>query len=188
MMIERSTKSRSDEVRRWYEQHGPALVTYASSILGDRSRAEDALQQVFFKLLKGKMEVPEPAKPYLFRAVRNTAISMKRHSGHEVALDDGIHGEVPKDGCESSNKRNEWFEASAELGYWSAKLENALKELPLEQSEVLTMKIWGEMTFDEIATVLDISMNTAASRYRYAIAKLRDLMQPSEVSNEHAAK
>jgi len=42
------------------------------------------------------------------------------------------------------------------------------------------------MTFDEIATVLDVSINTAASRYRYAIAKLRELMQPFEVQNEHA--
>ena len=82
----------------------------------------------------------------------------------------------------------QWFEAPAELGYWSTKLESAIRELPVEQSEVLVMKIWGEMTFDEIATVLDISMNTVASRYRYALAKLRERMQPFEVQNEHAAK
>ena len=80
MIFNRSAKSRSDEVRGWYEQFGPALVAYASSILGDRSRAEDALQQVFLKLLKGNIEVPSPAKPYLFRAVRNTALSMTRRS------------------------------------------------------------------------------------------------------------
>ena len=87
-MSERSAKSRRDEVQRWYEQHGPALVAYASAILGERSRAEDALQQVFYKLLKGKMEVPAMEKAYLFRAVRNTALSMARRNRREVALDD----------------------------------------------------------------------------------------------------
>ncbi len=99
-MSERSAKSRRDEVQRWYEQHGPALVAYASAILGERSRAEDALQQVFYKLLKGKLEVSEPEKPYLFRAVRNTALSMTRRSGREVSLDDGVaeHGEEGRKG------------------------------------------------------------------------------------------
>ena len=179
MIFNRSAKSRSDEVRGWYEQFGPALVAYASSVLGDRSRAEDALQQVFLKLLKGNIEVPSPAKPYLFRAVRNTALSMTRCSNRDVPLED--------EGQRGSTYQ-QWFEAPAELGYWSTKLESAIRELPVEQSEVLVMKIWGEMTFDEIATVLDISMNTVASRYRYALAKLRERMQPFEVQNEHAAK
>jgi RNA polymerase sigma-70 factor (ECF subfamily) len=177
MIIKRSAKSRSDEVRKWYEEFGPALVAYASSVLGDRSSSEDALQQVFLKLLKGDIEVPTPAKPYLFRAVRNTALSHIGRSSRNVPLE--------KEG-ETGTTREQWFEAPVELGYWSAKLENAVQELPLEQREVLVMKIWGEMTFNEIATVLDISMSTVASRYRYAIAKLRELMQSIEVRNEHA--
>src|SRR5262245_30626947 len=107
-MTERSAKSRSDEVRLWYEQHGPALVAYASSILGDRSRAEDALQQVFFKLLKGSMPLPKPAKPYLFRAVRNAAISMRRRTGRDVSLECGV---------EAGHVKEPWFEAPVELGY-----------------------------------------------------------------------
>ena len=43
-----------------------------------------------------------------------------------------------------------------------------------EQKEVLTLKIWGELTFDEIARTLDASLNTVASRYRYALQKLKD--------------
>lgn len=183
-MSERSAKSRRDEVQRWYEQHGPALVAYASAILGDRNRAEDVLQQVFYKLLKGKMKVSEPEKAYLFRAVRNTALSMTRRSGREVSLDDGAaeHGE------RTARTGQGWFEAPAELSYWNSKLESAIRELPPEQSEALVMRIWGEMKFDEIASVLDISINTVASRYRYALARLRERMQPFEVRNEHAAK
>ena len=48
----------------------------------------------------------------------------------------------------------------------------ALRRLPSEQSEVVVLKIWEEMTFAQIGTILDISANTAASRYRYAMEKL----------------
>jgi RNA polymerase sigma-70 factor (ECF subfamily) len=52
-------------------------------------------------------------------------------------------------------------------------IEAALRRLSDEQREVLMLKIWGELTFDEIARQLDIPLNTAASRYRYALAALR---------------
>jgi len=57
-----------------------------------------------------------------------------------------------------------------------------LHRLPSAQREVLTLKIWGELTFDEIARELDISHNTAASRYRYALAALRNEMNMAQMS------
>jgi RNA polymerase sigma-70 factor (ECF subfamily) len=54
----------------------------------------------------------------------------------------------------------------------------SLESLPLEQKAVVVLKVWEEMTFAEIAVVLDISPNTAASRYRYALDKLRDALRP----------
>ena len=96
-----------------------------------------------------------------------------RRSNRDVPLEDE---------GQSGSTYQQWFEAPAELGYWSTKLESAIRELPVEQSEVLVMKIWGEMTFDEIATVLDISMNTVASRYRYALTTLRANLSKERVS------
>jgi len=52
-------------------------------------------------------------------------------------------------------------------------LEMGLKELPQKFSEVIVMKIWGEQTFAEIGEALEISQNTAASRYRYGLEALR---------------
>ena len=49
----------------------------------------------------------------------------------------------------------------------------SLAELPPEQREVLVMKIWAGLTFAEIGKVTEVSANTAASRYRYAISGLR---------------
>ena len=54
----------------------------------------------------------------------------------------------------------------------------AVENLPHDQREVLVMKIWNELTFAEIATALAISQNTAASRYRYALAALKKTLQP----------
>jgi RNA polymerase sigma-70 factor (ECF subfamily) len=54
----------------------------------------------------------------------------------------------------------------------------ALDSLPRDQREVLVMKIWNDFTFAEIASALEISQNTAASRYRYALAGLKKSLQP----------
>jgi RNA polymerase sigma-70 factor (ECF subfamily) len=53
-----------------------------------------------------------------------------------------------------------------------------LADLPDEQREIVLLRVWGQMTFEEAATALDISPNTAASRYRYALVKLKERLQP----------
>jgi RNA polymerase sigma-70 factor (ECF subfamily) len=53
-------------------------------------------------------------------------------------------------------------------------IESALGQLPVAQREVLVMKVWGGLTFPQIAAALDVPADTAASRYRYALAKLRE--------------
>ena len=54
----------------------------------------------------------------------------------------------------------------------------AVERLPREQREVVVMKIWNELTFQEIGEVLSISQNTAASRYRYALTSLKRNLLP----------
>ena len=58
-----------------------------------------------------------------------------------------------------------------------------MDRLPAQQKEVVTFKIWGELTFDEIARTLDESLNTVASRYRYALEKLKDWV-PEEMEGK----
>ena len=55
-------------------------------------------------------------------------------------------------------------------------MQKALESLPEEQKEVLIMKIWGDHTFKIISESLDVSINTAASRYRYGLAALKNLL------------
>ena len=57
-------------------------------------------------------------------------------------------------------------------------LEAALRELPPEQRAVAHLKLWEGLTFEQIADLLGIPLNTAASRYRYALDKLRQRLRP----------
>jgi RNA polymerase sigma-70 factor (ECF subfamily) len=65
------------------------------------------------------------------------------------------------------------FETPLEGDERRAAIEEALQRLPRDQREVLVLKIWGELTFEQIGMTLELSPNTAASRYRYALAALR---------------
>jgi RNA polymerase sigma-70 factor (ECF subfamily) len=57
-------------------------------------------------------------------------------------------------------------------------IQSALGDLPEEQREIVVLRVWGQLTFEEAALALDIPANTAASRYRYALAKLKERLQP----------
>jgi RNA polymerase sigma-70 factor, ECF subfamily len=148
-----------DEVQDLYRRHGPALLAYGASLLGDRATAEDVLHQVFLKLLANE-RLPEDARPYLFKAVRNRALNAIRGTARMASLD-----------------AQEWLLKPQGMVEEGLEIEQAMRELPPEQREVVVMRIWGEMTMPEIAAVLEIPENTAASRYRYALNKLRVLLK-----------
>ncbi|HEX4603627.1 MAG TPA: sigma-70 family RNA polymerase sigma factor [Candidatus Angelobacter sp.] len=146
-----------------YQRHGPALLAYATSLLPDRGSAEDALHQVFLGLL-GKDELPDDARPYLFRAVRNRALNLRRDARRLTSLDD-----------------QQWLVKPLGMIEAGLEVERALRELPPEQREVVVLRIWGEMTLAEVAAVLDVPANTVASRYRYALDRLRKVLNKFEV-------
>lgn len=147
------------DVRQLYEKHGPALLAYACALLRDPSAAEDVLHQVFLNVLRGRANVAGEPAPYLFRAVRNTALNHIRGQAREVELADG----------------GVWLESPDGSKETSMALQSALTQLPDEQREIVVLKIWGQLTFEEAATVIGISPNTAASRYRYGIERLKGI-------------
>ena len=150
------------DIQRLYDEHGPALLAYARSIVRDRFTAEDLLHQVFLRLLQNGATVPTSPKACLAKAVRNAALNRRRNQRREVVL----------------GNMEPWFESPAALRDASLALESALQRLPGNQREAVALHVWGEMTFAEMATVLSIPLNTAASRYRYGLAKLREQLGP----------
>jgi RNA polymerase sigma-70 factor (ECF subfamily) len=147
------------EVQDLYQRHGSALLAYATGLLGSRASAEDVLHQVFLSLLS-KAEKPAEARPYLFKAVRNRALNSLRSGARMVSLDD-----------------QQWLVKPQGMMEAGIEVEKALRDLPPEQREVVLMRVWGEMTLEEIAAVLDVPANTVASRYRYALGKLREILK-----------
>ena len=71
----------------------------------------------------------------------------------------------------------EWFVENFDGDDDSRVVQAAMKQLPADQREVLTLKIWGDLTFREISETLGTPPNTVASRYRYALEALRNVLE-----------
>jgi RNA polymerase sigma-70 factor (ECF subfamily) len=151
-----------------YRQYGAPLLLFAISICGERSRGQDAVHQVFLKLIEtdGLKNALDP-KAYLFASVRNVVLNDHKHRRRDVAID----------------SEQLWFEPPDRDHAAEQNLRRALQSLPDDQRQVVVLHIWGELTFAQAAEVLNISANTAASRYRYALTKLREAMLVKENSN-----
>lgn len=143
-----------------YDGYGARLFRAALHMLRDRQEAEDAVQDVFTALAARRQELAavQNLPAYLFAALRNAVLMREKNRARVLAA-----REIVQPGAETRAG-----EAASE------RLDEALQSLPREQLEVVTMKIHGELTFEEIAAALGISANTAASRYRYAMTKLRN--------------
>jgi RNA polymerase sigma-70 factor (ECF subfamily) len=154
---------RDEALAALYDRFGRALFRVAWSLLRSRPDAEDAVQDVFLGLVRSRstLERIENLRAYLFGALRHAAA---RRAARRVAS--RPLGEEP---CDESSRQPP---LDPELSDW---LDRAVAELPPEQREVLTLKIDGELTFEEIGAVVGVSPSTAASRYRYALEKLRGL-------------
>jgi RNA polymerase sigma-70 factor, ECF subfamily len=151
-----------------YREHGSALLLFASAITGDRSRAQDMLHQVFVKLLEnGNLRYAVDVKAYLFACVRNAVLNDNKARQRDVPLEDD----------------SPWFAPPNQDYAQELNLRRALGGLPGDQRQVIILHIWGELTFSQIAELLSISSNTVASRYRYALAKLREVMRDKENSS-----
>jgi RNA polymerase sigma-70 factor, ECF subfamily len=151
-----------------YRQYGGALLLFAISICGESSQAQDAVHQVFLKLIEtDRFENALNPKAYLFASVRNFLLNDRKVRLRNVPIDpDRIWFEPPD------------RDYAAELN-----LRRALQSLPDDQRQVVALHIWGELTFAQVAEILGISANTAASRYRYALTKLREAMLLKEHSS-----
>jgi RNA polymerase sigma-70 factor, ECF subfamily len=152
------------KVEALYRQHAAALLLFAVSITGDRGRAQDAVQQVFLNVLQcGNLQRIADVKAYLFASVRNTVLNELKTRPRSVELEED----------------SAWFAPERDYAA-EANLRHALRELSDNEREVVVLHVWADLTFAQIGDVLQISANTAASRYRYAFAKLRQALQKKE--------
>jgi RNA polymerase sigma-70 factor (ECF subfamily) len=161
-----------DRLEELYRDHAPALFRFLIRLTGSEADTRDVLQEVFIRLAKSPRLLDGVAAPrsYLFRMAHRFVIDRHRREDarqrHENRAQQEQPVALPPD-------------PPADDAKWLRKtLGASLDALPPEQKAVVVLKVWEEMTFAEIAGVLDISANTAASRYRYALDKLRDELRP----------
>ncbi|MCA9109429.1 MAG: sigma-70 family RNA polymerase sigma factor [Planctomycetaceae bacterium] len=150
-----------------YHAHKDRLLTATAVLLhGDRAVAEDVLHEVYMQLLEdaGSIRLKGALRNYLITCCLNRARDLLRREASYVR----IVQHVVNRGSNEVNSSN-----MLDSQEQQAKLMGMLSQLPDEQREVVTLHLHGDMTFQEVASVLDISVNTAKSRYRYAIEKLR---------------
>lgn len=153
-----------------YDAHAGALYRYLLALLGEVEEAEDALQEVFVAFLRrGGMNPVRNLRAYLLRAARTQALMTLRLRRK--------HRREREAACIS------WIDAAAcSLGdrALAVDVDRALLTLPREQREVIALKLNEGLTFREIAELLDIPTDTAASRYRLALKRLRTHLEGGE--------
>ena len=152
---------------RWHEKYGPRLLLFARQQTRSPEDAEDVFQSAMVRLWRGSRN-PGDGTPDLaqaFTALRRSAIDLARRNTRREIRETKA--------AAFGGERDSWFISAIEDREREMILKAALGRLVHEQQELITLKIWGELTFKQIAKVLDISPNTAASRYRYALGNLR---------------
>jgi RNA polymerase sigma-70 factor (ECF subfamily) len=144
----------------------PGLLLFARQWVQSAADAEDIVQEAFVKFWRRNHKIENRA--LLFAAVRSIALDFIRRDSRRARREASAVADT-----------DEFIEPQFEFEDDTQRaLAEAIDVLPCEQREVLVMKIWNGLTFAEIAGALGISQNTAASRYRYALAALRNMLQP----------
>jgi RNA polymerase sigma-70 factor (ECF subfamily) len=161
------------ELERIYDAHASGLFHYLATFTKTEADARDLLQELFIRLARGAAMDVQSEKAFLFRLAHNLAIDWLRRrkvrwDSEErllAELDAGLHGSV-----------NPAVNPDAAL--LTRSFAGAMRTLPDEQRTILQLKLWDGLTFEEIAEAQGIPLNTAASRYRYGLEKLRALLRP----------
>ena len=155
---------RNADWQYWFDRHGAVLVSFARQRTDCYADAEDVVQTAFVQFWKHLSSATDPLT-YLYACVANAANNHHRSKSRQ-----------------REREKKAWFvRANVEPDIDPDEIERAMATLPAEQREVVVLKIWEQLTFKGIAEVLAIPPNTAASRYRYAIAALKKLLPQGEI-------
>jgi RNA polymerase sigma-70 factor (ECF subfamily) len=144
---------------RLFDQHAAALVLYARQWC---TTPEDVVQEALLKLVSQK-KPPDRLVPWLYRVVRNAAISAarssKRRRHHEAV---------------AAARTAPWFVQAEAEGIDGATASGALQMLPLEQREAIVAHLWGGLTFEQIGELAGTSSSTAHRWYMAGLSALRE--------------
>ena len=157
-----------DWAERLYEAKAAELILYGRALGLSHAEAEDVLQETFVALAS-RPERPWQLEHYCVRSFRNRALNYRRSLWRRLTR-------------ELESRR--WFEKSPGESPAERAAMQCLAELPVDQREVIVLKIWHHCTFEEIGELLNTSPNTVAGRYRYGLQKIRARLKGMEHERE----
>ena len=162
---------RGTEIKRLYDGHSQSLYAFLLNLTRDEADTRDLLQDVFVKLARDPelLAGVRDERAFLIRLAHNAAIDLIRRRGTRDKTREQFAAEIISPFAPASDPDEQIFRAA---------LAGALAELPPDQCAVVHLKLWEGLTFEQIADALDIPLNTAASRYRYGLDKLRARLRP----------
>ncbi len=170
LLIWKFNRGHRDCLRIIYEKYKDDLVTLAAALLTNVGAAEDVVHDVFVSFIESAetFRLTGSLKSYLATCVANRARNKNKANRRQAgsALDETNPMATDPSGPESS----------AIFGEELCRLSRALGQLPYEQREVLILHAYSGMTFRLIAKQQNVSINTVQGRYRYAMDKLRSML------------
>ncbi|MES1180261.1 MAG: sigma-70 family RNA polymerase sigma factor [Verrucomicrobiota bacterium] len=159
------------DIARLYDEHAQPLFAFLLNLTRDEADTRDLLQEIFVKLAREPRLLigVREERAFLIRLAHNAAIDLMRRRGTRERTKENFAAEIISVFAPAGDPDEAIFREQ---------LTQALAELPPEQRAVAHLKLWTGLTFEEIAAALEIPPNTAASRYRYALDKMRTRLRP----------
>ena len=163
--------------QQWLADNRTKLLNYARQQTRNEHDAEDVLQDSIARMWKLRERCPDgvPAMSFAYQTIRCRAIDVGRQLDRRSVRED-ISWQMME------TEKGEWFEDDiVEKRERANLLISALRSLPKKLREVIELKIWGGLTFAQIASKVGAPLNTVTSRYRYALARLRREVVPLQL-------
>jgi RNA polymerase sigma factor (sigma-70 family) len=154
----------------WLDQHCTALLLFARQWVPSHADAEDVVQEAFVRFWRSRLRVTEPAA-YLYACVKRCALEWQRGRSRRLKREQAF----------ARQESQSLFASKLEDDERRVLIEDALVKLPQSQREVLVMRTWGGLSFPQIAEALAIPVETAASRHRYALARLHEALAEESI-------
>jgi RNA polymerase sigma-70 factor, ECF subfamily len=150
---------------QWLARYAPALLLFARQQTGCEADAQDLVQEAVVESWRRQSMGTPPPLALVYATIRRRAIDLARRDDRRTHREVAAHLDGPQ--C--------WFDAGVDERERNVLIQKAMTHLPEKYRQVVTLKVWGGLTFSEIAEALEIPANTAASRYRYGLIELRTL-------------
>ena len=151
--------------RRWLDDHAPKFLLFARQKARCEADAQDLVQEAVVEAWQRQGDGRPPPPALVFATLQRRAIDRARSEDRRTARELAAVDPPP----------GPWFDASPENRESKKLIQDAMNRLPDMYREVITLKVWGGLTFAEIADALGIPANTAASRFRHGLEELRNL-------------